>query len=73
VIIFDAYYDECVKPGSRDAVWEMMGRPERFTIFDSHGAAFLAMTPLTFNWMRDAVYEFFDRTLDDTKSLAPSL
>jgi hypothetical protein len=64
VIIFDAYYDECVKPGTRDTLWELMGRPERYTILDSHGAAFFAMTPLSFNWMRDAIYEFFDRTLD---------
>jgi hypothetical protein len=64
VIIFDAYYDECVKEGTRDALWELMGRPERYTILDSHGAAFLAMTPLSFNWMRHAIYEFFDRVLD---------
>jgi hypothetical protein len=25
VIIFDAYYDECVKPGTRDALWKLMG------------------------------------------------
>lgn len=42
-----------------------MGRPERYTILDSHGAAFLAMTRLNFNRIRDTIHEFFDRTLDD--------
>ena len=65
MIIFDAYYDECVKPGTRDALWELMGWPERYTMLDSHGGAFFAMTPLSFNWMRIAIYVFFDRALDD--------
>ena len=68
VIMFDAYFDECVTEGKRDALWELMGRPERYIILDGHGAAFLAMTPLNFNWMRHAIYEFFDRTLEGPKA-----
>ncbi|MDJ0983424.1 MAG: dienelactone hydrolase family protein [Kiloniellales bacterium] len=73
VILFDAYYDECVTEGNRDTLWELMGRPERHIILDGHGAAFLAMTPLNFNWMRDAIYEFFDRTLDGPEGAKLSL
>lgn len=63
VLIFDAGRDECVPERSRDALWEAMGRPERYTIDADHRHAFYTMTPLRFNWMRKKIWTFFETRL----------
>jgi len=63
VVIFDAYFDECVPSGAREALWNAMGHPERFSFMYSHKAAFLSMTPLGLNYMRTKIYDFLDQRL----------
>ena len=63
VLIFEAGRDECVPESSRDALWEAMGRPERYTIDADHRHAFYTMTPLRFNWMRKKIWSFFETRL----------
>jgi hypothetical protein len=48
---------------SRAALWEAMGRPERFTMHYGHKTSFLAMTPLGPNFMRNKALQFLDRVL----------
>ena len=63
VLIFEAGRDECVDERSRDALWDAMGRPERWVINASHRHAFYSMTPLHLNWMRRKIWGFFERVL----------
>mgnify|MGYP001121937722 CR=1 FL=1 len=63
VLIFEAGRDQCVSEASRDALWQAMGRPERYTIMSSHRRAFFTLTPLRFNWMRGKIWRFFERVL----------
>jgi len=63
VLMFEAGRDPCISPAIREALWHTMGRPERYTIDANHRKAFLAMSPLGFNWLRYRVSEFFERVL----------
>jgi hypothetical protein len=63
MLIVDAAYDECIPPGSREALWEVLGRPERITMHYGHRGAFLAMTPLGLNFLRDRLYAHLEDTL----------
>jgi dienelactone hydrolase len=63
VIIFEAGLDECVPEASREALWEAVGRPERYTIMAGHRRAFFTLTPLYLNWMRTKIWTFFERVL----------
>lgn len=63
VLIFDAAKDECVPKSARDALWEAMGRPERYIINANHRHAFYTMTPLNFNWMRKRIWDFVESRL----------
>ena len=72
VLSFDAGRDECVPESSRDALWEAMGRPERYTIDADHRHAFYTMTPLRFNWMRRKIWDFFQSRLIESSTHANS-
>jgi dienelactone hydrolase len=63
VLVFEAEGDPCVAETARAALWEAMGRPERYTVGATHRRAFLTMTPLYFNWLRYRVWDFLDKTL----------
>ncbi|HET7306531.1 MAG TPA: hypothetical protein VFK24_01780 [Gammaproteobacteria bacterium] len=63
ILLFDALYDTCMPARSRAALWEAMGRPERYTMHYGHKSAFLAMTPLGRNFMRRKTLAFLDRVL----------
>lgn len=63
VLFFDAAKDACFPQDSREALWESLGEPERYTIAYGHKISFLAMTPFGFNWMRQPMYDFLDRHL----------
>jgi dienelactone hydrolase len=63
VIMFDAYYDDCIPRSAREALWTAMGRPERISFLYTHKMSFLAMTPLGSNYMRREIYEFLDKAL----------
>jgi dienelactone hydrolase len=58
VLIVDAREDECITRRAREALWQSMGYPERITLSYSHETAFLAMTPLGGNYLRNAIYQF---------------
>ncbi|HSN56909.1 MAG TPA: dienelactone hydrolase family protein [Candidatus Sulfomarinibacteraceae bacterium] len=65
VLIFEASRDDCIPADAREALWEAMGRPERWVIDASHRRAFFTMTPLYLNWMRGEIWRFLaDRLLD---------
>jgi dienelactone hydrolase len=63
VLIFEAGRDECVPESSRNALWEAMGRPERYVVDSVHRKAFYTMTPLRLNWMRKTIWSFFESHL----------
>jgi dienelactone hydrolase len=63
VLIFEAGRDECVPQSTRDALWQAMGRPERYIIDRKHRPSFYTMTPLHLNWMRKKVWSFFETRL----------
>jgi dienelactone hydrolase len=49
VLLIDAGHDYCMPQWTRDALWEALGRPERYTIRYGHGSSFLTMMPIGFN------------------------
>jgi len=59
VLMIDAGKDECIPQSCRDDLWEIMGRPERYTINSDHRRSFYTMTPINFNWMRKKIWEFY--------------
>ena len=63
VLMIDAGKDECMPESSREALWEAMGRPERYTINSNHRHAFYTMTPINFNWMRKKIWKFYKKHL----------
>jgi dienelactone hydrolase len=63
ILIIDSYHDTCIPRTSRDALWETMGRPERFSYEYDHKVSFLSMTPLGFYHMRHIIYNFLDTQL----------
>jgi len=63
ILIIDAAKDHCIPPDAREALWEVLGRPQRISLNYGHKKAFLSMTPLGFNWMRKQIYRFFDLKL----------
>ena len=71
VLVIDSYFDTCVPEAAREALWEVMGKPGRISIFESHKGGFLALTPLAGNWMRGRIYEFFDRALENPRQPVP--
>ena len=58
ILMIDALYDKCMPRQSRDALWEVLGGPERISYRYTHKRSFLAMTPLGFNVMRRRIYDF---------------
>jgi hypothetical protein len=64
VLIVEAARDECIPESAREALWGSMGRPERIRLPHRHKRAFLAMTPLGFNWLRHRIGSFLLRTLE---------
>jgi dienelactone hydrolase len=73
VLFIDAHDDDCMPQEGRDALWEAFGRPERISVGYTHKRAFLAMTPLGFNWLRYRIYDFLDETLDAPTPPQPNL
>ena len=63
ILIFDARDDPCISESARHDLWVAMGRPERYTIHNTHRKAFYSMTILGGNWMQAKVWQFFERTL----------
>ena len=63
ILFIDAAKDHCIPPDAREALWEVLGRPQRISLDYGHKKAFLSMTPLGFNWMRKQIYQFFDLKL----------
>jgi len=63
ILMIDAKYDDCMPQSARDALWDIMGRPERITLPYWHRGAFYSITPLGVNFMRRRIYRFLDRTL----------
>jgi dienelactone hydrolase len=71
VLIFESGRDECVPEIARDALWNAMGRPERYTIDASHRHSFYSMTPLRLNWMRKKIWRFFESRLLEPVAVTP--
>ncbi|MGY8904240.1 MAG: hypothetical protein ACKVIH_06800 [Burkholderiales bacterium] len=63
VLIFDSQDDTCIPESARQALWEGMGRPERFSFLHDHKMSFMSMTPLGLNFMANRIYEFLDKNL----------
>ncbi len=63
LFMVDAHNDDCMPASSREALWEMLGRPERLSLHYGHKSSFLAMTPLGFNFLRGRIYAFLAQRL----------
>lgn len=63
ILMFDALYDTCMPTRSRQALWQAMGQPERYTMHYGHKSSFMGMTPLGRNFIRKQAMQFLDRTL----------
>lgn len=63
ILLFDARYDTCMPERAREDLWKAMGRPERYTMHYGHKSAFLAMTPLGWNFIRRKTADFLERIL----------
>lgn len=63
VLIFDSQHDTCIPETARQALWEGLGRPERFSFLHDHKMSFMSMTPLGLNFMANRIYEFLDKNL----------
>jgi dienelactone hydrolase len=64
VLIVEAARDQCMTQSSRKALWKAMSRPQRLLLDYRHKQAFLAMTPLGFNWLRRQIWDFLQQTLE---------
>jgi len=62
-LIVEALYDKCVPESARTALWQSMGRPERYLFKYGHRMAFMAMTPLGGFFMNRVIYDFLQRKL----------
>jgi dienelactone hydrolase len=70
ILVFDSALDECVPQSAREALWETLGRPERYSLQYSHKTSFYAMTGLGLYWMRRRIYDFLEIALSiDTPEL----
>ncbi len=63
ILIIESLYDKCVPKSARDALWQSMGRPERYLFKYGHKMSFLAMTPLGGYFMNRVIYEFLQQKL----------
>lgn len=63
VLIFDSKLDTCIPESSREALWEGLGQPERFSFLHDHKMSFMSMTPLGLNFMANRIYDFLDKNL----------
>jgi hypothetical protein len=63
ILMIDAMFDDCMSRSSRDALWEVTGRPERITLMSRHRSGFYSLTPLGLNFIRRKIYHFLDQTL----------
>ncbi len=68
VLMIDAHHDDCMPQNARDSLWHALGRPERISFRYKHKMAFLSMTPLGFNFLRQRIYRFLDEHLRQRKS-----
>ncbi len=64
VLMIDAHYDDCMPANTRNSLWQALGQPERISYKYPHKKAFLAMTPLGFNTMRNRIYRFLEAQLN---------
>lgn len=68
VLMIDAHHDDCMPQSARDSLWHALGRPERISFRYKHKMAFLSMTPLGFNFLRQRIYRFLDERLRQSES-----
>jgi pimeloyl-ACP methyl ester carboxylesterase len=62
-LIVESGEDDCIPPGSREALWQATGRPERIVFPYNHWQPFLAMTPVGNKVLTRDIFEFLDRKL----------
>jgi len=63
VLIVESLYDKCVPESARTALWQSMGRPERYRFKYGHRMAFMAMTAFGGFFMNRVIYDFLQRKL----------
>ena len=63
VLIIESLYDKCVPESARTALWQSMGRPERYRFKYGHKMSFMAMTPLSGYFMSRVIYQFLQTRL----------
>ncbi|MGH8494905.1 MAG: acyl-CoA thioester hydrolase/BAAT C-terminal domain-containing protein [Gammaproteobacteria bacterium] len=66
-LMIDSKNDNCMPESTRDQLWEVLGRPERISFRYSHKQAFLAMTPLGFNFTSRRIFNFMNEQLAPKK------
>ena len=74
VLIIESLYDECVPESARTALWDSMGRPERYQFKYGHRMSFMAMTPLGGYFMRRVINDFLhDKLLQSDNANTPKI
>jgi hypothetical protein len=63
VLVVEAAQDDCIPGDARDALWQVLGCPERISVHAGHAGSFLAMTPLGGNHVRTSISRFLARVL----------
>src|SRR5690606_37010577 len=63
IFIIDAAFDDCMPRESREALWEVTGRPRRLTLLTRHRSGFYSLTPLGLNFVRRRIYNCLDEVL----------
>jgi dienelactone hydrolase len=63
VLMVEAADDDCIPKDARDALWQVLGYPERISVHAGHARSFLAMTPLGGNHVRTSIARFLARVL----------
>lgn len=64
VLVIDAARDDCIPEDAREALWHVLGYPERISVHAGHAGSFLAMTPLGGNHVRTSISRFLARALE---------
>ena len=62
-LLIDAGRDDCMPALARDALWQGLGRPERYTLRGSHHGAFLSMTLVGLDYSNRRIIDFIERRL----------
>jgi hypothetical protein len=60
-LIIDAANDDCMPQSAREALWEGLGKPERYTVNGNHRSAFVSTTLMGLNYSSRLIIKHIDQ------------